>query len=297
MTGPTGAAPSKPWVPVATCTPEDCVSDPGRRARWPVVAGRLLLALLLAPLLLVMALPLPGRARVQRGCCRALLRCFGVRVTLSGGPIRNLASVLMVSRHVSWLDVLVIGAVSPGTFVARADLIDWPGLGALARLMRIIPLDRHNLRRLPGTVAAVADRLRDGHTVVAFPEGTTWCGLEHGGPFHPAMFQAAIDAGRPVQPLALSYRHADGSVSTAPAFVGEETLIASMRRLIVTRRTVARVRVPSLQLPGADRRDLARRCAEAIAGRPGQHGERWSEPSPGRRPGGVGGAGASARYP
>ena len=58
-------------------------------------------------------------------------------------------------------------------------------------------------------VCAVADRLRAGQTVVAFPEGTTWCGLAY-GPFRPAMFQAAVDAGRPVQPLRLTYHHRDG---------------------------------------------------------------------------------------
>ena len=49
---------------------------------------------------------------------------------------------------------------------------------------------------LPGVVDTVAARLRAGQTVVAFPEGTTWCGLAS-GPFYPAMFQAAVDTGRP----------------------------------------------------------------------------------------------------
>ena len=62
-------------------------------------------------------------------------------------------------------------------------------------------------------MSTIADRLRAGHTVVAFPEGTTWCGLAY-GPFRPAMFQAAVDAGRPVQPLRLAYHHRDGRPST-----------------------------------------------------------------------------------
>ena len=56
--------------------------------------------------------------------------------------------------------MVVVGAVVPGSFVARADLIGWPGVGLLARLMRIIPIDRHSLRRLPDVVDAVAARLR-----------------------------------------------------------------------------------------------------------------------------------------
>lgn len=93
------------------------------------------------------------------------------------------------------------------------------------------------------------------------------------------MFQAAIDAGRPVQPLRLTYHHVDGTVSTAPAFVGDDTLVRSVCRLLTVRRTLAWVRVESLQLPRTDRRNLARRCQSAVlAGALGQSGQR-----PGRR--------------
>jgi hypothetical protein len=82
------------------------------------------------------------------------------------------------------------------------------------------------------------------------------------------MFQAAVDAGRPVQPLRLTYRHKDGRPSTVPAFVGDDSLLASIKRVITARRTVCHVHVESLQLPGGDRRDLARRCETAVRGTP-----------------------------
>jgi 1-acyl-sn-glycerol-3-phosphate acyltransferase len=264
------------WLPRATCD-AGCV-DPGdagqsRRSRVALrVVLRLVLALLLAPGLPLIAVPLPGRTRVQRVYCRMVLRCFGVRITVSGNPIRNLRGVLVVSGHMSWLDVFAIGSVLPGSFVARADMFTGPAIGVVARILKIIPIERASLRRLPDVVDTVARRLRAGHTVVAFPEGTTWCGVA-GGSFYPAMFQAAIDAGRPVQPLRLTYHRADGNISTAPAFVGDDSLGRSIRRLLAVRRTLARVRVESLQLPGADRRDLARRCQSAVrAGAPPQSG-------------------------
>jgi 1-acyl-sn-glycerol-3-phosphate acyltransferase len=183
-----------------------------------------------------------------------MLRCLGVRITVSGGPIRNLQGVLVVSGHVSWVDVFAIGSVMPGRFVAKSELISWPGLGLLARLMKVIPIERDNLRRLPDVVGTIAGHLRAGQTVVAFPEGTTWCGLAYGA-FRPAMFQAAVDAGRPVQPLRLTYHHRDGRPSTVAAYVGDDGLLASIRRLITAQRTIVRVQVESLQLPGTDRRD------------------------------------------
>ncbi|BBX39400.1 1-acyl-sn-glycerol-3-phosphate acyltransferase [Mycobacterium simiae] len=240
--------------------------------RWLVVLRvtlRLMLALLMVPTLPLALVPMPGQMRLRQFHCRTLLRCFGVRISVSGAPIRNLRGVLVVSPHISWLDVFSIGAVLPGWYVARADMFGEPW----ARVLKIIPIDRRSLRRLPGVVDSVASRLSAGQTVVAFPEGTTWCGVACGS-FYPAMFQAAIDAGRPVQPLRLTYHHVDGLISTAPAFVGDDTLAAALVRLITQRRTLAHVHVESLQLPGHDRRALARRSQQAVGvgvtRRPGQ---------------------------
>ena len=259
------------WLPRATCD-STCVGAAPASSRWVVVLRvtlRLTLALLLvlgAPLALV---PGPGQLRVRRFYCQMLLRVFGIRISVSGAPIRNLRGVLVVSPHMSWLDVFSIGAVLPGWYVARADMFG----EFTARLLKIIPIDRASLRQLPKVVDTVAERLAAGQTVVAFPEGTTWCGVACGS-FYPAMFQAAIDTGRPVQPLRLTYHHVDGLLSTAPAFVGDDTLLASMCRLITQRRTLAHVHVESLQLPGTDRRALAGRCQSAVgvgvAQRPGQ---------------------------
>ena len=258
-----------PWLPRASCDSSCVHTDPAQVSRALVVAvrtaARIVCGLLLLPALPLLAVPLPGRSRIQRIYCRLMLRCLGVRITLSGGPIRNLRGVLVVSGHVSWVDIFIIGAVLPGSFVARADLIEWPALGFVARLLKVIPIERASLRRLPDVVRAVADRLSTGQTVVAFPEGTTWCGVVYGR-FRPAMFQGAIDAGRPVQPLRLTYHHRDGQPSTIPAFIGDDSLLESVRRLITARRTVCHVQVQSLQLPGEDRRDLATRCEAAVRG-------------------------------
>ena len=270
------------WLPRASCD-TSCLQAGGPEAsRRLIVALRVTLraslGLLLAPALLLVSLPLPGRSRARRFYCRLMLWCLGVRITVSGGPIRNLPGVLVVSDHMSWLDIVTIGAVlptsrwraAPASFVGRADVAGNLVVRMMTFIIKVIPIDRASLRQLPGVVDAVAARLRAGQTVVAFPEGTTWCGLAS-GPFYPAMFQAAVDTGRPVQPLRLRYHHRDGRISTVPAYIGDDTLLRSIGRLLVARRTVARVYVESLQLPGADRRELARRCKAAIRTTPAPH--------------------------
>jgi 1-acyl-sn-glycerol-3-phosphate acyltransferase len=263
------------WLPRASCD-TSCLQAGGPDASRRLIVAlrvtlRVSLALLLAPALLVVSLPLPGRSRARRFYCRLMLWSLGVRITVSGGPIRNLPGVLVVSDHMSWLDIVTISAVlptsrwraAPASFVGRADVAGNLVVRMMTFIIKVIPIDRASLRQLPGVVDAVAARLRAGQTVVAFPEGTTWCGLASGR-FYPAMFQAAVDTGRPVQPLRLRYHHRDGRVSTVPAYIGDDTLLRSIGRLLVARRTVARVYVESLQLPGADRRELARRCEAAI---------------------------------
>ena len=284
------------WLPRATCD-ADCIQAGGYQATRRMivalrVARRIALLVLLTPALPLLAGVIPGWSKSRQIYCRLLLWCLGVKVNVSGGPIRNLPGVLVVSDHTSWLDILTIGAAlpssrwraSPLSFVARADVAATGAVKMMARIVKVIPIERAKLRQLPAVVATVAARLYAGHTVVAFPEGTTWCGLsgrshQGSGPFYPAMFQAAIDTGRPVQPLRLRYHHQDGSISTVPAYIGDDTLLASIGRLMVARRTVARIYVESLQLPGDDRRELARRCQAAIrltsAPHPG-HGQRSS---------------------
>jgi 1-acyl-sn-glycerol-3-phosphate acyltransferase len=303
------------WLPRATCD-TDCIRAGGYDATRRLivalrVARRVTLLMLLAPALPLLAGVIPGWSKSRQIYCRLLLWCLGVKIDVSGGPIRNLPGVLVVSDHMSWLDILTIGATLPSTrwrasplsFVARADVATSGAVKMMARIVKVIPIERAKLRQLPEVVATVAARLYAGHTVVAFPEGTTWCGMSaddagrsaargeagplgtaghshHGsGPFYPAMFQAAVDTGRPVQPLRLRYQHRDGSTSTVPAYIGDDTLLASIRRLMVARRTVAKIYVESLQLPGDDRRELARRCQAAIRVTSAPHSDHGQRPS------------------
>lgn len=249
------------WLPKTVCD-ERCL--PAAHAESPARAGirsarRIIAATLVLVAVPLLAVPLPRRAGLQRRYCRLVLRCLGIRIRLSGNPIRNLSGVLVVSNHTSWVDVFAVGAVLPGSFVARADLVDWPAIGLAARLMGVIPIERRSLRQLPPVVDAMAERLRCGRTVVAFPEGTTFCG-RHRGAFRPAVFQAAVLAGRPVQPVRLSYRDREGRSSTVTAFFGNDSLWASVKRTVAARGTVVELSVGSLQLPGTSRRELAARC-------------------------------------
>ncbi|NRQ40233.1 1-acyl-sn-glycerol-3-phosphate acyltransferase, partial [Nonomuraea sp. NN258] len=146
---------------------------------------------------------------------------------------------LVVANHISWLDPLVLAAAVPSRPLAKREIGRWPLVRTLAAGAGAIFIDRARLRALPEAVATVAAALRAGDTVIAFPEGTTWCGRGM-GEFRPAVFQAAIDAGAAVHPATLRYQE-DGVTSTRACYVGDDSLSASLLRVAATRRLVVEV--------------------------------------------------------
>lgn len=247
------------WLPVAPCTPGACVEP----ARTAVAVPRAVLRLTAVVLLVlggVLLSPLGGRIPAEwvRRWCRTVVRAVGVRIRITGAAAPT-GGLLLVANHVSWLDIPLLAAVRPARMLAKTEIRQWPVAGPLAARGGALFIERDRLRALPGTVARIADAMTEGAAVVAFPEGSTWCGRAHGR-FHRAVFQAALDAGVPVQPVRLGYRQDGGAASTAAAFVGEDTLLASLWRVARARGLVAEVEVCPVIPPGAhtDRRSLAR---------------------------------------
>lgn len=264
------------WLPGAPCTPRGCVDSTASAAAVP----RAVLRLAAVGLLLFAGIALLpfGRwipAGPVRRWCRWIVRAAGVRVRTAGAA-PPAGGVLLVANHISWLDVPLLAAVRPARLLAKSEIRRWPLAGALAARAGVLFIDRDRLRALPGTVAALTGVLRAGAAVAAFPEGSTWCGRA-GGPFRRAVFQAALDAGVPVQPVRIRYRDRRGGPATEAAFVGDDTLLASLWRVATARGVIAEVEVERPIPPGrhADRRALAR------AARP--------EPVPGREEGPRGG--------
>lgn len=257
------------WQPRSGCGP-GCLPPPGHT---PTVSrsrqlGRLaaLFGVLLAGAGLLVVLPLlseRGRRGAARAWARAALRALGVRLVTRGRLSHRRA--LLVANHISWVDILAVLAVSPARLVAKREVRRWPLIGALAAASGTIFVERARPRALAGTVARAAAALRAGGVVAVFPEGTTRCAP--GGRFRPAMFQAAIDAGAVVVPLTLDYRTDAGSrTTTVAAFVGDDTLWRSLRRVLAVRGLVVSVAAAPALHPeaGASRRVLARVAESAV---------------------------------
>lgn len=149
---------------------------------------------------------------------RLFLRLFSVRVTQSGSPPPPGEPALVLSNHVSWLDIVALGSLRPLSFVAKSEIEGWPLIGTLAKLQRTVFIERAKRAATASVNATVGERLVNGDLIVLFAEGTTGDGLRL-LPFRSSLVgaaRAALSAETGglarirLQPLALAYPRRNG---------------------------------------------------------------------------------------
>jgi 1-acyl-sn-glycerol-3-phosphate acyltransferase len=147
---------------------------------------------------------------------RLLLRLFRVRVVVHGSPPEPGRPTLVLSNHVSWMDIPVLGSLLPLSFIAKSEVAGWPVVGHFARMQRCIFIDRARKSHTTHVNTEVAHRLARGDLIVLFPEGTTGDGNRL-LPFRSALVGAARAAlaeptleGIDLKPLAIVYVRRNG---------------------------------------------------------------------------------------
>ncbi|MGN6728848.1 MAG: lysophospholipid acyltransferase family protein [Rhodanobacteraceae bacterium] len=217
--------------------------DPLRPFRYfwraPGVLGVVLGGALLGMVVLASGRPEPGSfgAKLIRGWSRAFLAMFGVRVRRVGAPLVD--PVMFVANHGSWMDISVLHTQREAGFVAKAEIARWPLINWMARRGGTIFHERGSTHSLGTVMTEMSTRLRAGYSVAAFPEG----GTAPAGTlkvFHARIFQAALDANAPVQPVAIRYLR-DGAPWPGIAFAPGESFIGNLWRVLGERRTIAEV--------------------------------------------------------
>lgn len=192
---------------------------------------------------------IPKRSRLRdaflRHWYRGLLRIIKVRLVVYGerstfAPPGQ--AVLVVANHMSWLDVVAFNAIQPLRMVSKAELASWPLIGWLAKRLRTVFIDRHSYEDIAVVRQVVGEGLRAGEVMGTFPESTTTCGRGIGH-FHPAMFQAALDVGAAIRPVSFCYLDVEGRLTTAASFVGDMSLLRSIRTVLRERELTLRVRI------------------------------------------------------
>jgi 1-acyl-sn-glycerol-3-phosphate acyltransferase len=169
------------------------------------------IAILLPFQVIAVRFSLPMQRRIPTLFHRLVCALLGVRIKVIGAPSPQ-RPLLIVSNHVSWIDISVITALAPVAFVAKREVASWPLFGLFAKLQRSVFVDRTRRHKTPEANIEIARRLADGDPVVLFGEGTSSDG-NRVLPFRSALIGAARDALAAaghvehilIQPLSIAY--------------------------------------------------------------------------------------------
>lgn len=185
---------------------------------------------------------------------------------------------VLVANHVSWLDIQVIHAVWQVRFVAKSEVRAWPVIGWLSARTGTLFIERGSGRHAARINAAIHAAFEQGDAVGVFPEGSTTEG-DRVERFHASLLQPAVDEQALVCPVALRYVDARGEPCIAASYVGETSLLESMRAIFAEPRIEAEVFfLAPIDAKGMTRRELAQLTRSAIA-------QRLSLPASDTRPG------------
>ena len=257
------------------------VGMPRRLVRLCAVIGWIGCGLLLVCWAQLMQWLLPARVdrqrqKLTRWWLRNLIRILPLRVRVHGTAPGQTA--LWVSNHVSWLDIVVLGAQAPVHFLSKAEVRNWPVIGWLASAAGTCFIQRGQ-----GTSSTVQDQLNGvlaaGRSLVMFAEGTTTAG-DRVRTFHGRLLSAAIEAQVPTQPVAVAYRYAGQRDAVAP-FIDDDEFSQHLWRLLGSRDIDVEIHfLPLLDSSALNRNQLARSAHASVCQALGlDDGKSASEPA------------------
>lgn len=204
-------------------------------------------------------LALERRARWLQDTCTRVLHSMDVRWDVKGAVPRH---GLVVSNHLSYLDIAVLSAAMPCFFVSKSEISTWPFFGKAARVGGTLFIDRSSRASAEKIAAMIGERLKLDVPVLFFPEGTSTDGTMLR--FHSRLFEPAVLAGEPVTAVCLRYAAEDGTPEQELCWFGDATLGPHLLRTLNRRGIRAQLRFGCPQVY-SDRRGAAEATFAEIA--------------------------------
>lgn len=229
-----------------------------------LMAFHLLLAVILC--LVIIVLPKNIRHMIIQYWAKRLLRILKIKITLSGEVLKFLGkdSYLVVSNHISWLDIPVIFSLKPMTFVSASDVKTWPIIGMLAKISGAIFVERNRKSSLVEVIQAMNHHFKnEKRSICIFPEGVTSNGYQV-LPFKSNLFQSAFESNVLLLPLSIKYKE-NNVLTNRTSFHGSTTLFQSFKRVAKSNLIEVVVDIGRPIKPSQSRKDLSLKIQEVIA--------------------------------
>ena len=165
-------------------------------------------------------------------------------------------SGLIVSNHLSYVDILALSTATGCSFVSKMEVKSWPIFGSFAKLAGSVFVRRESRNDAMRAQSELQEVLANGECVVLFPEGTT-TDASHVLPFRSPMFQAAIESAATITPCAISYALVDGDVPTELCYWGDMTLVPHLLNLFTKQNIWCSINFGEPVAAAGDRKSLA----------------------------------------
>jgi 1-acyl-sn-glycerol-3-phosphate acyltransferase len=215
------------------------------------------------------AITIPFLPRAQRLHARAAwlhrwsrFACWGVGIRIMTRGCVPQPGIL-VSNHLSYLDVIVLSSIAPCVFVAKSEIASWPLFGWLARVAGTIFVDRQHRFSSPTVVDLVRNAVAGGGVVVLFPEGTSSDGSKV-LPFKSALLESAVQLGCPVAAGSIEYALDDGSVADEVCYWRDMTFGPHLLNLFFKREIRANYSFSPPKIRAGNRKQIARELRDEI---------------------------------
>lgn len=195
---------------------------------------------------------------------RLVCAALAIRVRREGPAPRP--PFLLVSNHLSYVDIVVLGTQLPCIFVAKAEIDGWPVFGALCRAVETIFIDRKARRALHTVLDKIERGLAAGQAIVIFPEGTSGAG-DRVLPFRSPLLELPVKLERPVHWAALGYSVPPGGAPAhlAVTWWGDMPLGPHLKELLRLGRVEATVTFGASPVVATDRKELAERLHREVS--------------------------------
>lgn len=166
------------------------------------------------------------RAEWLHSCCRDVLAALGIRLRVVGAPPQR---GLVVSNHLSYLDIAAYAAAAPRAFISKAEVAAWPYFGPAARAAGTIFLNRASHASALAAGHQIRQKLSAGVSVLLFPEGTSTDGSQLRR-FHSTLFEPAVALHEPITAVAIRYQIADGTPEREVCWYGDDPFLPHLIR-------------------------------------------------------------------
>lgn len=202
-------------------------------------------------------------AWIQRWWARGVRRALGVELRVEGRPPEQ--ATLVVANHLSYLDILVLGSITPGRFVAKSEIAGWPVFGELSRSVGTLFISQKKRRDVLRVAEEMERTLTAGVPVILFPEAAASRGATI-APFKSSLLEPLVRLGLPARVAAIRYESPGSTV--APAWTmcwwGGMQLWKHVRLLLTQPRRIAVLTFDDESVVRSDRKELSNELAERM---------------------------------